>query len=145
MQIIFCTNALSAKNGLAKHAIISQGHFNKSKGNKYQGQAHVASNPSFSGHGSGDHDHSGPSSSPIEPSSNLQLTTMLSNMQQSLKSLSVRMEKLERPPNPVSSAAPQVPPGAVSGTDFLMQAPANNCRAVTAVLNHLYFGRGSCK
>ena len=81
-----CTSALSAKNELAKHAIISHkvtGHFNESKGNKYQGQAHVASNPSFSGQGSGDGDHSRPCSSPTEPSSNPQLTIVLSNMQQS--------------------------------------------------------------
>ena len=98
------------------HKSQSHGHFNKSKGNKYQGQAHVASYPSFSGQGAGDRDHSHPSSSPTESSSNSQLTTVLSNMQQSLQSLSVRMEKLERPPNPVSSVAPQISPGAVSGT-----------------------------
>ena len=47
------------------------------------------------------------------------------------------MEKLERPPNPVSSITPRVPPGAVSGTDFLLQAPAYSCPAVTTVSNHL--------
>ena len=108
-----------------------------SKGNKYQGQAHVTANPSFSGHGSGDGDHSRPNSSPTEPLSNPQLTTVLLNMQQSLQSLSVHMEKLERPPNPASSVAPQVLPGAVSGTDFLMQAPVYSCPAITAIPNHL--------
>ena len=82
------------------HKSQSHGHCSKSKGNKYQGQAHVASNPSFSGQGAGDHDHSHSSSSPTEPSSNPQLTTVLSKMQQSLQSLSVCMEKLERSPNP---------------------------------------------
>ena len=123
------------------HKSHSQGHFNKSKCNTYQGQAHVASNPSFSGKGAGDHDHSHPSHSPTEPSSNPQLTTVLSNMQQSLQSLSARIEKLERPPNPVSSVPPQLPPqlppGAVLGTDLLMQAPAYSCAAVTAIPNHL--------
>ena len=47
------------------------------------------------------------------------------------------MEKLERPPSPVSSVAPQVPPGAVSSTDFLIQAPAYSCPAITAIPNHL--------
>ena len=121
------------------HKSHSQGHFNKSKCNTYQGQAHVASNPSFSGKGAGDHDHSHPSRSPTEPSSNPQLTTVLSNMQQSLQSLSARMEKLKRPPNPVSSVPPQLPPGAVSGTDVLMQAPAYSCPAVTAIPNTYLF------
>ena len=62
------------------HKSQSHSHFNKSRGNKYQGQAHVISNPSFSGQGSGDDDHSKPSSSPTEPSSNPQLTTVLSTM-----------------------------------------------------------------
>ena len=71
------------------------GHFNKSKGRKYQGHAHVVSNPSLSGQGSGNGDESRSSSSPSETTSNPELTTVLSNMQQSLQSLSVRMEKLE--------------------------------------------------
>ena len=58
-------------------------------------------------------------------------------MQQSLQNLSVRMEKLERPPNPIASVAPHVPPGAVSGTDILKQAPAYSCPAVTAIPSHL--------
>ena len=58
-------------------------------------------------------------------------------MQQSLQSLSARMEKLERPPNPVSSVPPQLPPGAVSGTDVLMQAPTCSFPAVTAIPNCL--------
>ena len=101
------------------------------------GQSHVAYNPSFSGQGSGDGDHSRPSSSPTEPSSNPQLTTVLSNKQQPLQSLSVRMEKLERHHNPVSSVAPQVLPGTVSGTNFLMQAPAYSCPSVMVISNHL--------
>ena len=119
------------------HKSHSQGHFNKSKCNTYQGQAHVASNPSFSGKGAGDHDHSHPSHSPTEPSSNPQLTTVLSNMQQSLQSLSARMEKFEMPLNPVSSVPPQLPPGAVSSTDVLMEAPVYSCPAITAIPNHL--------
>ena len=51
--------------------------------------------------------------------------------------LSVRMEKLERSPNPVSLVAPQVPPGAVFRTDFLMQALSYSCPAITAIPNDL--------
>ena len=47
------------------------------------------------------------------------------------------MEKLERPPNPIASVASHVPPGAVSGTDILKQAPAYSCPAVTAIPSHL--------
>ena len=73
----FCQNwACKACN----HKSHSQGYFNKSKCNTYQGQAHVSSNASFSGKGAGDHDHSHPSRSPTEPSSNPQLTTVLSRL-----------------------------------------------------------------
>ena len=119
------------------HRANGPGHFNKSKGQKYQGHAHVVSNPSLSGQGSGNGDESRSSSSPSEPTSNPELTTVLSNMQQSLQNLSVRMEKLERPPNPIASVASHVPPGAVSGTDILKQALAYSCPAVTAILSHL--------
>ena len=47
------------------------------------------------------------------------------------------MEKLERPPNPIASVASHVPPGAVSGTDILKQAPAYSCPSVTAMPSHL--------
>ena len=85
------------------HKSQSQGHFNKSKGNTYQGEAHVASNPPFSGKGAGNHDHSHPNSPPTEPSSDPQLTTVLSNLQQSLQSLSVRMEKSAATPLKMSN------------------------------------------
>ena len=59
-------------------------------------------------------------------------------MQQSLQSLSVRMEKLKQPPNPIASVASHIfPPGAVSGTDILKQAPAYSCPAVTAIPSYL--------
>ena len=119
------------------HRANDPGHFNKSKGQKYQGHAHVVSNPSLSGQGSGNGDESRSSSSPSEPTSNPELTTVLSNMQQSLQNLSVHMEKLERPPNPIASVTSHVPPGAVSGTDILKQAPAYSCPAVTAIPSHL--------
>ena len=119
------------------HRANGPGHFNKSKGQKYQGHAHVVSNPSLSGQGSGNGDESRSSSSPSEPTSNPELTTVLSNMQQSLQNLSVHMEKLERPLNPIALVASHVPSGAVSGTDILKQAPAYSCPAVTAIPSHL--------
>ena len=119
------------------HRANGPGHFNKSKSQKYQGHVHVASNPSLSGQGSGNGDQSRSSSSPSEPTSNAELTTVLSNMQQSLQNLSFRMEKLEQPPNPIASVASHIPPGAVSGTDILKQAPAYSCPAVTAIPSHL--------
>ena len=106
------------------HRANGPGHFNKSKGQKYQGHVLVVSNPSLLGQGLGNVDESRSSSSPSEPTSNPELTTVLSNMQQSLQNFSVRMEKLERSPNPIASVASHVPPGAVSGTDILKQAPA---------------------
>ena len=113
------------------------GQFNKSKGQKYQGHAHAVSNPALSSQGSGNGNESRSSSSPSKPTSNPELTTVLSNMNQSLQILSVSMEKLERPPNPIVSVASHVPPGAVSGTDILKQAPAHSCPAVTAIPSHL--------
>ena len=128
------------------HRANGPGHFNKSKGQKSQGHAHVVSNPSLSGQGSGNGDESRSSSSPSEPSSKPELTTVLSNMQQSLQNLSVCMEKLERPRNPIASVASHVPPSAVSGTDILKQAPTYSCPAVTAIpQSPFYFGSGSCE
>ena len=101
------------------HRANGPGHFNKSKSQKYQGHAHGVSNPSLSGQDSGNGDESRSSSSPSEPTSNPELTTVLSNMQQSLQNLSVHMEKLERPLNPIALVASHVPSGAVSGTDIL--------------------------
>ena len=83
VQINVCTNALSAKKWACKacnYKSQCQRHFNKSKSNKYQGQAHVTSDPSFSGGGSGDGDYNRPSSSLTEPSSNPQLTRVLADI-----------------------------------------------------------------
>ena len=60
------------------HRANGPSHFNKSKGQEYQGHAHVVSN--LSGQGSGNGDESSSSSSHSEPTSNPELTTVLSNM-----------------------------------------------------------------
>ena len=112
VQIIACTNAPFCHKWGSKacnHRANGPGHFNKSKGPKYQGHADLVSNPSLSGQGSGNGVESRSSSSPSEPTSNPELTSVLSNIQHSLQNLSVRMEKLERPPNPIASVASHVP------------------------------------
>ena len=65
---------------------------------------------------------------------NSDLTTVLSSMNYSLQSLSVRMEKVERSSTP----KPSVSPPATTGKD-LLQVPACSCPAITAIPNHITF------
>ena len=105
-----------------------------------QGQAHVASNIAAS---SGQSVSSAselcfPPSDQAPPTPDL--TTVLSNMHRSLQSLSVRMEKLERPPLPTPLVAPPPAasnPGSAPGPDFLVQAPAYSYPVITAIPNHV--------
>ena len=104
-----------------------------------QGQAHVASNIAAS---SGQSVSS--ASEPCFPPSDQapptpDLPTVLSNTHSSLQSLSVRMEKLERPPLPTPLVAPPAAsnPGSAPGPDFLVQAPAYSYPAITAIPNHV--------
>ena len=110
----------------------------RSKSNS-QGQAHVASNIAASS----DQSVSSASEPCFPPSDQApptpDLTTVLSNMHSSLQSLSVRMEKLERPPLPTPLVAPPAAsnPGSAPGPDFLVQAPAYSYPAITAIPNHV--------
>ena len=65
---------------------------------------------------------------------NSDLTSVLSNMNNSLQSLSVRMEKMERSSTPKRSVSPP----AATGKD-LLQAPTYSCPAITAIPNHITF------
>ena len=65
---------------------------------------------------------------------NSDLTSVLSNMNNSLQFLSVRMGKMERSSTP----KPSVSPPAATGKD-LLQAPAYSCPAITAIPNHITF------
>ena len=87
------------------HKPPGQTDFNKPQA-KHQGQAHVASNFATNSGPSSSCEH-GPGFPPSDQVSPTQdLTNVLSSMQNSLQSLSVCMEKLERPPAPIPSVAP---------------------------------------
>ena len=90
------------------HKPPGQTDFNKPQA-KHQGQAHVASNiaTNFGPSPSCEHGPGFPPSDQVSPTQDL--TNVLSSMQNSLQSLSVRMEKLERPPAPIPLVAPQLP------------------------------------
>ena len=121
------------------HIPPGQVDFTKSKA-KPQGQAHVASTiAASSGQSASCANGPGfPQSDQASPSPDL--TTILSSIHNSLQSLSVRMEKLERSPVPPlqlppSSAAPN--PESAPGPDSLLQAPTYSYPAITAIPNHL--------
>ena len=65
---------------------------------------------------------------------NSDLTSVLSSMNNSLQSLSVRMEKMERSSTP----KPLVSLPAATSKD-LLQAPTYSCPAITAIPNHITF------
>ena len=65
---------------------------------------------------------------------NSDLTSVLSSMNNSFQSLSVRVEKNGK----VITPQPLVSPPAATGTD-LLQAPAYSCPAITAIPNHITF------
>ena len=105
------TNVWDVRNGGCKacnHKPPGQTDFNKPQA-KHQGQAHVASNIATNSGPSPSCEH-GPGFRPSDQVSPSQdLTNVLSSMQNSLQSLSVHMEKLERPPAPIPLVAPPPP------------------------------------
>ena len=106
-----------------------------------QGQTHVASTTAASS-GQSASCENGPGFRQSEQASpSPDLTTVLSSVHNSLQSLSVRMEKLERPPVPTPSVAPPPlscpKPRVCPGPDSLLQAPAYSYPAITAIPNHL--------
>ena len=115
------------------HKPPGQTDFNKPQA-KHQGQADVASNIATNSGPSPSCEH-GPGFPPSDQVSPPQdLTNDLSNMQNSLQSLSVCMKKLERPPALIPSVPPPAAPnpGSAPGPDFSSPVPA-----VTAIPNHL--------
>ena len=118
------------------HKPPGQTDFNKPQA-EHQCQAHVASNIATNSGPSPSCDHGPgfPPSDQVPPTQDL--TNVLSSMQNSLQSLSVRMEKLERPPAPIPLVAPPAAPnpGSAPGPDFSLQVPAYGCPAVTAIPN----------
>ena len=87
------------------HRSPGQADFTKSKA-KPQGQAHVASTIAASSGQSASCENGPGFPQSDQASTSPDLTTILSSMHNSLQSLSVRMEKLEKPPVPTPSVAP---------------------------------------